>query len=361
MLCLWGELGAGKTVFAKGFGAGLGVRDTISSPSFVLMGEYAGRLPLFHIDLYRLATAAEAFDGGLLDDRQATGVVAHRVAGSARRERPRRAPRRPDRRRSGRAAPAPPGGPRLEPPAATSRPAVAAEPARERDPSLAARRSTRRRTRSSWPPARLTARVLGHETFEGRYRHSQELLPAVARLVERRGPPARATSRGSSSARAPGRSRACGSASRRRRPWPTSSPCPIVGIATSDALLAGRAGRDGPVAAVRPARSRRDHRRRASRAIVHEGEAAAWSDAAARPADDVAVDLDGRATPDARWRAAARRWRGCRRHCSASARLGSPPATRTIPSGWSRATRARRAAHRSSRADGGVAWSRDPR
>ena len=75
VLCLWGDLGAGKTVFAKGFGAGLGVRDTISSPSFVLMGEYAGRLPLFHIDLYRLASAVEALDGGLLDDRQATGVV----------------------------------------------------------------------------------------------------------------------------------------------------------------------------------------------------------------------------------------------------------------------------------------------
>ena len=38
VLCLWGDLGAGKTVFAKGFGAGLGVKDTISSPSFVLMG-----------------------------------------------------------------------------------------------------------------------------------------------------------------------------------------------------------------------------------------------------------------------------------------------------------------------------------
>jgi len=75
VVCLWGELGAGKTVFAKGFGAGLGVTDTISSPSFVLMGEYAGRLPLFHIDLYRLSSAQEAVDGGLLDDRQATGVV----------------------------------------------------------------------------------------------------------------------------------------------------------------------------------------------------------------------------------------------------------------------------------------------
>jgi tRNA threonylcarbamoyladenosine biosynthesis protein TsaE len=75
VLCLWGDLGAGKTVFAKGFGLGLGIADTISSPTFVLMGEYAGRLPLFHIDLYRLASAEEALDGGLLDDRQATGVV----------------------------------------------------------------------------------------------------------------------------------------------------------------------------------------------------------------------------------------------------------------------------------------------
>ena len=75
VVCLWGDLGAGKTVFAKGFGAGLGVRDTISSPSFVLMGEYVGRLPLFHIDLYRLTSAREAMDGGLLDDRQAAGIV----------------------------------------------------------------------------------------------------------------------------------------------------------------------------------------------------------------------------------------------------------------------------------------------
>lgn len=75
VLCLWGELGAGKTVFAKGFGLGLGITDTISSPTFVLMGEYAGRLPLFHIDLYRLGSAEEALDGGLLDDRQTAGVV----------------------------------------------------------------------------------------------------------------------------------------------------------------------------------------------------------------------------------------------------------------------------------------------
>jgi tRNA threonylcarbamoyladenosine biosynthesis protein TsaE len=75
LISLVGELGAGKTQFAKGFGAGLGITDTIVSPSFVLMAEYRGRLPLFHVDLYRLADAAEALAGGLIDDRQAEGVT----------------------------------------------------------------------------------------------------------------------------------------------------------------------------------------------------------------------------------------------------------------------------------------------
>jgi tRNA threonylcarbamoyladenosine biosynthesis protein TsaE len=75
LISLVGELGAGKTQFAKGFGAGLGIGDTIVSPSFVLMAEYLGRLPLFHVDLYRLADAADAVAGGLVDDRQVEGVT----------------------------------------------------------------------------------------------------------------------------------------------------------------------------------------------------------------------------------------------------------------------------------------------
>ena len=75
VICLWGDLGAGKTHLAKAFGAGLGVTDTISSPSFILMAEYEGRLPLFHIDLYRLADATDALAGGLIDDRQSAGVT----------------------------------------------------------------------------------------------------------------------------------------------------------------------------------------------------------------------------------------------------------------------------------------------
>jgi tRNA threonylcarbamoyladenosine biosynthesis protein TsaE len=75
LICLWGELGAGKTVVAKGVGAGLAVETTVSSPSFILMAEHRGRLPLFHIDLYRLATAEDVIAGGLLDERQAGGVT----------------------------------------------------------------------------------------------------------------------------------------------------------------------------------------------------------------------------------------------------------------------------------------------
>jgi tRNA threonylcarbamoyladenosine biosynthesis protein TsaE len=74
-LALLGPLGAGKTEFAKGFAAGLGVTETVDSPSFTLMAEYRGRLPLFHLDLYRLTGTREALEGGLLDEREGEGVT----------------------------------------------------------------------------------------------------------------------------------------------------------------------------------------------------------------------------------------------------------------------------------------------
>ena len=74
-IALTGSLGAGKTQLAKGFAVGLGVRDTVNSPSFTLMAEYDGRLPLFHQDLYRLEGVEDAFAGGLLDERQDLGVT----------------------------------------------------------------------------------------------------------------------------------------------------------------------------------------------------------------------------------------------------------------------------------------------
>lgn len=54
-LLLYGDLGSGKTTLVKGLGRGLGIRDTIISPTFTLINEYLdGRLPLYHLDLYRL-------------------------------------------------------------------------------------------------------------------------------------------------------------------------------------------------------------------------------------------------------------------------------------------------------------------
>jgi len=56
VVALYGDLGSGKTTFTKGVGQGLGVKDSrhINSPTFVLIKEYKGRLPIYHIDLYRL-------------------------------------------------------------------------------------------------------------------------------------------------------------------------------------------------------------------------------------------------------------------------------------------------------------------
>jgi tRNA threonylcarbamoyladenosine biosynthesis protein TsaE len=75
LICLWGDLGAGKTQLTKGIARGLGIVDTVNSPTFVLMAEYPGRLPLFHVDLYRLADANDALAGGLVDERQADGLT----------------------------------------------------------------------------------------------------------------------------------------------------------------------------------------------------------------------------------------------------------------------------------------------
>ena len=65
---LHGDLGAGKTVFVRGLAAGLGVDpDSVSSPTFVLVQQYRGQIPLVHADLYRLDGAAAVDDLGLED------------------------------------------------------------------------------------------------------------------------------------------------------------------------------------------------------------------------------------------------------------------------------------------------------
>ncbi|MDH4237808.1 MAG: tRNA (adenosine(37)-N6)-threonylcarbamoyltransferase complex ATPase subunit type 1 TsaE [Nitrospira sp.] len=68
VLALIGALGAGKTAMVRGIASGLGVPpDAVSSPTFVLVHEYRARLPLIHIDLYRLQTSAEVESIGLSD------------------------------------------------------------------------------------------------------------------------------------------------------------------------------------------------------------------------------------------------------------------------------------------------------
>ncbi|MBI2957278.1 MAG: tRNA (adenosine(37)-N6)-threonylcarbamoyltransferase complex ATPase subunit type 1 TsaE [Chloroflexi bacterium] len=74
VLLLVGELGAGKTTLTQGIARGLGVKEHAVSPSFVLMREYKGRLPLYHLDLYRLERLAEIADLGLDDYLCGKGV-----------------------------------------------------------------------------------------------------------------------------------------------------------------------------------------------------------------------------------------------------------------------------------------------
>lgn len=64
IVCLNGDLGAGKTTLTKSIGLGLGVTDYITSPTFTLINEYSGRLPVYHFDVYRLENADELYDLG---------------------------------------------------------------------------------------------------------------------------------------------------------------------------------------------------------------------------------------------------------------------------------------------------------
>lgn len=75
IITLDGELGCGKTVFTKGFAAGLGIEEPVTSPTFTIVQEYeAGRLTLYHFDVYRIDDPEEMFEVGFDDYLFGDGV-----------------------------------------------------------------------------------------------------------------------------------------------------------------------------------------------------------------------------------------------------------------------------------------------
>lgn len=75
VIALCGDLGSGKTVFVKGLAEGLEVDDFVTSPTFILINEYSGRFPLYHIDVYRLKSE-DMYDLGYEEYFYGNGVTA---------------------------------------------------------------------------------------------------------------------------------------------------------------------------------------------------------------------------------------------------------------------------------------------
>ena len=81
VLGLNGDLGAGKTRFAQGVAAGLGVQESVTSPTFTLINEYNGRLPFYHMDVYRLGGPDDMADLGCQEYFYGLGVTLVEWAG----------------------------------------------------------------------------------------------------------------------------------------------------------------------------------------------------------------------------------------------------------------------------------------
>lgn len=75
VVTLTGDLGAGKTHFAKGVALGLGISEHITSPTFTIINEYLGQMPFYHIDAYRLGDPSEVEDLGLEEYLYGEGVT----------------------------------------------------------------------------------------------------------------------------------------------------------------------------------------------------------------------------------------------------------------------------------------------
>ena len=76
VVAYYGDLGVGKTAFTRGLARGLGCRGRVTSPTFTIVNEYNGDIPLFHFDMYRLGSEDELFDIGWEDYLTRGGVCA---------------------------------------------------------------------------------------------------------------------------------------------------------------------------------------------------------------------------------------------------------------------------------------------
>lgn len=74
-LALFGGMGMGKTAFTRGLARGLGIKDGVSSPTFALVHEYRGRLPVYHFDMYRVDGWDDLYSTGFFDYLESGGIL----------------------------------------------------------------------------------------------------------------------------------------------------------------------------------------------------------------------------------------------------------------------------------------------
>lgn len=74
VIAMYGGLGSGKTAFVRGLARGLGLSGRVSSPTFTIVNEYLGEIPLFHFDMYRLTDSDELFEIGWEDYLNRGGI-----------------------------------------------------------------------------------------------------------------------------------------------------------------------------------------------------------------------------------------------------------------------------------------------
>ena len=75
VVAMYGFLGAGKTAFVRGMAKGLGINERVTSPTFTIVNEYNGDIPLFHFDMYRISCSDDLFEIGWDDYLNRNGII----------------------------------------------------------------------------------------------------------------------------------------------------------------------------------------------------------------------------------------------------------------------------------------------